>query len=76
MALTRKPIPKSQVELSQETIEPYLNTGKAPVPTNKRRENQRSLKGDEVKQFSVGLKDVDEAIFFYFNNIFFNQFRI
>lgn len=69
MALTRKPIPKSQVELSQETIEPYLNQGKAPVPANKRRENQRTLKGDDVKQFSVGLKDVDEAIFFYFNNI-------
>ena len=69
MALTRKPIPKSQVELSQETIEPYLNRGKAPVPANKKRENQISLKGDEVKQFSVGLKDVDEAIFFYFNNV-------
>ena len=69
MALTRKPIPKSQVELSQETIEPYLNTGKSPVPANKRRENQKSLKGDDVKQFSVGLKDVDESIFFYFNNI-------
>lgn len=69
MALTRKPIPKSQVELSQETIEPYLNQGKSPVPANKRRENQKSLKGDEVKQLSVGLKDVDESIFFYFNNI-------
>lgn len=69
MALTRKPIPKSQVELSQETIEPYLNQGKAPVPANKRRENQRTLKGDDVKQLSVGLKDVDEAIFFYFNNV-------
>ena len=69
MALTRKPIPKSQVELSQETITPYLNNGKAPVPTNKRRENQRSLKGDDVKQLSVGLKDVDEAIFYYFNNV-------
>jgi len=69
MALTRKPIPKSQVELSQETIEPYLNQGKGPVPANKRRENQKSLKGDEVKQLSVGLKDVDESIFFYFNNI-------
>ena len=69
MALTRKPIPKSQVELSQETIEPYLNQGKAPVPSNKRRENQKSLKGDDVKQFSVGLKDVDESIFFYFNNV-------
>jgi len=69
MALTRKPIPKSQVELSQETIEPYLNQGKAPVPANKKRENQKSLKGDDVKQFSVGLKDVDESIFFYFNNV-------
>ena len=69
MALTRKPIPKSQVELSQETIEPYLNQGKAPVPANKRRENQRTLKGDDVKQFSVGLKDVDESIFYYFNNV-------
>ena len=69
MALTRKPIPKSQVELSQETIEPYLNQGKAPVPANKKRENQRSLKNDDVKQFSVGLKDVDEAIFYYFNNV-------
>ena len=69
MALTRKPVPKSQVELSQETITPYLNQGKAPVPTNKKRENQRTVKGDEVKQFSVGLKDVDESIFYYFNNI-------
>jgi hypothetical protein len=69
MAIIRKPIPKSQVELSQETIEPYLNQGKAPVPATKRRENQKSLKGDKVKQFQVGLKDVDESIFFYYNNI-------
>jgi len=69
MALTRKPVPKSQVELSQETITPYLNQGKAATPSNKRRENQKTLKGDDVKQFQVGLKDVDEAIFFYFNNI-------
>jgi len=69
MALTRKPIPKSQVELSQETIEPYLNQGKSPVPSNKRRENQKSVKNDDVKQFSVGLKDVDESIFYYFNNV-------
>ena len=69
MALTRKPVPKSQVELSQETITPFLNQGKAPVPANKKRENQRTLKGDDVKQFTVGLKDVDESIFYYFNNI-------
>lgn len=69
MAQTRKPVPKSQVELSQETITPYLNQGKAPVPVNKRRENQRTVKGDEVKQFTVGLKDVDAAIVYYFNNV-------
>lgn len=69
MALTRKPVPKSQVELSQETITPYLNQGKAPVPANKKRENQRTVKNDNVKQFTVGLKDVDESIFYYFNNV-------
>lgn len=69
MAKTRKPVPKSQVELSQETITPYLNQGKAPVPANKRRENQRTVKNDEVKQLQVGLKDVDAAIVYYFNNI-------
>jgi hypothetical protein len=66
---TRKPIPKSQVELSQETVTPYLNQGKAPVPANKRRENQRTRKNDEVKDFSVGLKDIDSAIIYYFQNV-------
>ena len=66
---TRKPIPKSQVELSQETITPYLNQGKAPVPANKRRENQRTRKNDDVKDFSVGLKDIDSAIIYYFQNV-------
>jgi hypothetical protein len=69
MAVTRKPVPKSQVELSQETITPYLNQGKGPVPANLRRENQRSVKSDDVKQFQVGLQDIDEAIFYYFNNV-------
>jgi hypothetical protein len=69
MTKIRKPIPKSQVELSQETITPYLNQGKAPVPANKRRENQKTLKNDEVKQFQVGLKDVDAAIVYYFDNV-------
>jgi hypothetical protein len=69
MTKTRKPIPKSQVELSQETITPYLNQGKAPVPANKRRENQKTLKNDEVKQFQVGLRDVDAAIIYYFDNV-------
>jgi hypothetical protein len=69
MSQTRKPVPKSQIELSQETITPYLNQGKAPLPSNKKRENQRSVKDDDVKQFTVGLKDFDQAIIYYFNNV-------
>lgn len=69
MAKTRKPVPKSQVELSQDTITPYLGQGKAPVPANKKRENQRTRKNDDVKDFSVGLKDIDSTIVYYFQNI-------
>jgi hypothetical protein len=69
MARTKKPIPKSQVELSQETITPYLDQGKAPVPANKKRENQRTRKNDDIKDFSVGLKDIDSAIVYYFQNV-------
>lgn len=65
----RKPVPKSQVELSQETIQPYTNSGKAPVPSNKKRENQKTRKNDDVKQLQVGLKDADAAIIYYFNNV-------
>lgn len=69
MALKRKPIPKSQVELSQDSIESYTDRGKVPVQDSKNRALQRSVKGDDVKQFSIGLKDIDEAIFYYFNNV-------
>lgn len=69
MAINKKPVPKSQVELSQETVNPYLSQGKGPIPSNLRRENQRSVKGDTVKQFKVGLQDIDEAIVYYFNNV-------
>ncbi|HMS90953.1 MAG TPA: hypothetical protein PKC87_01935 [Candidatus Absconditabacterales bacterium] len=69
MAINKKPVPKSQVELSQETVNPYLSQGKGPIPSNLRRENQRSVKGDNVKQFKVGLQDIDEAIVYYFNNV-------
>ena len=68
----RKPVPKSQTELSQNTITPYDNVrGKSLTPedTKKNRGHQRSLKGDDVKQFHIGLKDIDQAIFYYFDNV-------
>jgi len=64
-----KPIVKRQIEISQDTITPYTSIGKVPLPTNKRRENQRSVKNDEVQQFTVGIGDFDQAIVYYFNNV-------
>lgn len=69
MGLTRKPIPKSQVELSQELITPYLGQGKVDTPDLKKREHQKSVKEDDVKLFAVGLQDFDQAIIYYFNNV-------
>ncbi len=41
----------------------YQSTG-----INFNRSEQMSFKGDTTKEFSVGVKDIDEAVFYYFNN--------
>jgi len=64
-----KPIPKTQKQISEDTREAYLNQGTTPSINPKRREIQRSVKDDDVKQFSIGLRDIDEAIFYYFENV-------
>lgn len=66
---SNKPIPKTQKQLSEDTRQPYLNQGATPSIDPKRRELQRSVKDDDVKQFSLGLRDIDEAIFYYFDNV-------
>ena len=71
-----KPIPKSQEQLRRETIKPYRNpdTG-VPVspqsgPTDlKDRAKQVSRKNDKVKNLTIGIKDIDEAIYYYFNEV-------
>ena len=65
----RKPVPKSQRQLSQDSITAYTNQGKSDVDRSQNRANRRSVKGDDVKQFSIGLRDIDETIVYYFNNI-------
>ena len=32
------------------------------------RSEQMTFKGDTTKQYSVGIKDIDEAVFYYFNS--------
>ena len=65
--------PKSQRELSQDAIQPYeveqYKADKTKIDNKTKREYQRSVKNDKVKKRTVGLRDIDEAIFYYFNNV-------
>ena len=71
MAERNKIVPKRQSQLSQDSIETYNNAPKQSTPDDlkKNRGYNRSLKDDDVKQFSVGLRDIDETIVYYFNNV-------
>ena len=73
MSQVRKPIPKTQKQLSKEQHVPtYPQAGNPndfnPTPTNNRALNT-TFKGDTTKPFSVGIQDIDEAIFYYFENV-------
>tara|TARA_Y100001972_G_scaffold57479_1_gene70619 strand:- start:944 stop:2167 length:1224 start_codon:yes stop_codon:yes gene_type:complete len=69
MANNFKPIPKSQKILSKKQIEKKA-TGQKPISLDpKRRELQRSVKNDDTKRLHIGLRDIDETIVFYFNNV-------
>ena len=83
MAKQRKPIPKTQREISEGLQTPYdvtagnpngsgkystdPNVNQAGIPFN--RSEKMSHKEDTYKEFTVGLKDLDEAIFYYFENV-------
>ena len=68
-----KPIPKNQSEVTQEALNtPYLaNQGKPISQTvfDHNRGTDYSMKNDTVKDISVGLEDIDNAIMYYFNNV-------
>ena len=69
----RKPIPKNQAEIVQDTITPFLNQGK-PISQNvfTHRDNRAlntTRKTDTIKDISIGLEDIDYALKHYFDNI-------
>ena len=79
----RKPVPKSQRQISTDFVQPYSAKNGDPnkaaeggqfnpeiqanIPFN--RSTKMSFKGDNVKPFSIGIQDIDESIMYYFNNI-------
>ena len=73
MANRLKPIPKNQSEVIQQAIKPpYLTEIPKTVSDTVFSENRGtdySMKNDTVKDISIGLEDIDNAIMYYFNNI-------
>jgi hypothetical protein len=67
----RKPIPKNTSEILQSQIEPYSVNGKPISDTvfSQNRGTDYSMKGDTVKDISIGLEDIDGAVMYYFNNV-------
>jgi hypothetical protein len=78
MAKGRKPIPKTQKEISESLQTPYEppvgSSGFSPTSnpnnaTGVNRGSQSSFKNDTVKPLSIGLEDLDWAIMYYFQNV-------
>ena len=67
----RVPVPKSQEEISNNLVQPYdeLGRGNPNTRTTLNRGEQLSFKNDDTKPFSLGIQDIDEAIFYYFKNV-------
>ena len=79
----RKPTPKTQREISEGLQTPFdakrgnpndSFEGKQFPPENEanipfNRSTQMSFKDDTTKPFTVGLKDIDESIMYYFDNV-------
>lgn len=66
----RKPIPKSQKEISKGLQDPYdKGRGNPNSDTGFNRGNETSFNGDSVKPFSIGIQDIDESIMYYFQNV-------
>jgi len=72
----KKPIQKTQREISISQQEPYVNpdTGETRGNPNdaanlNNRGKQTSFRNDDVKPFELGFKEIDESIFYYMENV-------
>jgi hypothetical protein len=62
-------LPKSQEELSQEIVTDGAIINNTSTSDTTDRANQVSRDNDEVKNLVVGIKDIDESIYYYFNSV-------
>ena len=74
-----KPYPKKQIEISKGLQTAFdtkrgnpnkeVNPNKSQTRIEFNRSTKISQKGETSKTYSVGIKDIDEAVFYYFNNV-------
>lgn len=76
MSEGRIPIPKTQKEIFVNQQELYNQSGPGFQPTGNpnlsnapNRANNVSFKKDTTKPFSIGIQDIDEAVYYYFTNV-------
>jgi len=71
----KTPIPKTQREISISQQEPYVNAetgftaGNPNATSTFNRGEQTSFRNDTTKPFTLGFKEIDEAIVYYMNNV-------
>ena len=79
MSKIRKPIPKTQKQLSVEQQKAFdtergnpnarINPNESETGIDFNRSTKLSFKDDSTKPFSIGIQDLDEAVFYYFKNV-------
>lgn len=79
MAQYRKPIPKTQKQVSKGLQEAFDTTRGNPNRADNPNESQTgidfnrghklSMKNDSSKLLTIGIQDLDEAVFYYFDNV-------
>ena len=79
MAKIRKPIPKTQREISIEQKQAFdtergnpiarINPNESETGISFNRSTKLSFRNDDTKPFSIGIQDLDEAVFYYFKNV-------
>jgi hypothetical protein len=72
MPRSLKPIPRTIVDVLQPSIDPYIQAkpdSSEGTVFSHNRGRDLSFKGNKIKDISVGLEDLDNAIQYYFDNV-------
>lgn len=66
---TIKNRPKTEGEILDSAITPYDTSIGKPDIHKYQRGNDTTVRGEEIKNISVGIEDIDDALIYYFDNV-------